>query len=218
MLDGVARTYPGPPPVPALLPATLRIEAGDHMAIVGPSGAGKSTLLNVLGLLDRHTSGTYLFDGIDVGRLRDGELTALRGRRIGFVFQSFHLIPYRTALENVALAGLYCRTPRAARLAGAHAALAAVGLGHRAYALPATMSGGEQQRVAIARAFVGNPSVLLCDEPTGNLDTVTSATILDLLEGLHASGITIAVITHDPAVAARARRTVTIRDGVLTEG
>jgi putative ABC transport system ATP-binding protein len=217
VLDGVARTYPGPPPIPALLPTSLRVGRGDHVAIVGPSGAGKSTLLNVLGLLDRPTSGHYLFDGIDVGSLGDAELTALRGRRIGFVFQAFHLIPYRTALENVALAQVYARTKRADRIAEARAALAEVGLDHRVHALPTTLSGGEQQRVAIARAIMGNPSLLLCDEPTGNLDSETALAILDVLDRLHGAGIAIVVITHDSAVAGRAGRTVTIRDGCLTE-
>jgi putative ABC transport system ATP-binding protein len=170
----------------------------------------------VLGLLDRPTSGHYLFDGIDVGSLGDAELTALRGRRIGFVFQAFHLIPYRTALENVALAQVYARTKRADRIAEARAALAEVGLDHRVHALP-TLSGGEQQRVAIARAIMGNPSLLLCDEPTGNLDSETALAILDVLDRLHGAGIAIVVITHDSAVAGRAGRTVTIRDGCLTE-
>lgn len=216
-LNQVAMTYPGPPPVPALLPTDLRIYAGDHLAIVGPSGSGKSTLLNILGLLDRPTHGRFEFSGIDVAGLREGERTALRGQRIGFVFQSFHLIPYRSVLENVELGQLYARTRRVDRTRDAEAALAAVGLRHRMYALPTTLSGGESQRVAIARALVGAPALLLCDEPTGNLDSRTAAGILDLLDQLHADGVTLVVITHDATVAARAQRVVAIRDGRLTE-
>jgi putative ABC transport system ATP-binding protein len=218
VLRGVELTYPGPPPVRALLPTDLAIDAGQYVAVAGPSGSGKSTFLNVLGLLDRPTAGRYEFEGIDVAALGEAERTALRGRRIGFVFQSFHLLAYRSAMENVALGLLYTRTPRAARSRAAAEALSAVGLGHRRHALPTTLSGGESQRVAIARALIGSPALLLCDEPTGNLDSATAAGILDLLDQLHASGMTIVVITHDPAVAARAQRAVHIRDGRLTEG
>lgn len=216
-LRAVSVTYPGPPPVTALRPTDLHVAAGEHVAIVGPSGSGKSTLLNVLGLLDRPTAGRYGLDGVDVASLTEAGRTALRGRRIGFVFQSFHLIGYRTALENVELGQVYAGTPRAERRRNAEAALAAVGLGHRRHALPTTLSGGESQRVAIARALVGSPALLLCDEPTGNLDSATAAGILDLFDDLHATGVTLVVITHDPAVAARARRALTIRDGRLTE-
>ena len=148
-LRGLARTYPGPPPVAALRPAGLVIEAGDYVAVTGPSGSGKSTLLHLLGLLDSPTEGSYLLDGLDTSTLNDRDRSALRGRRIGFVFQSFHLLPYRTALENVLLAELYNQTPRAARLQAGVDALDAVGLGHRLDALPTTLSGGESQRVAI---------------------------------------------------------------------
>jgi putative ABC transport system ATP-binding protein len=216
-LRGLARTYPGPPPVPALRPADLVIEAGDYVAVTGPSGSGKSTLLHLLGLLDTPTAGTYLLDGLDTGALGDGERSALRGSRIGFVFQAFHLLPYRTALENVLLAQLYNRTPRGARIMAAVDALSSVGLGHRLDALPTTLSGGESQRVAIARALVNRPSLLLCDEPTGNLDSRNAATVMELLGELNAAGFTVVVITHDPAIGARARRTVAIRDGVLSE-
>jgi len=211
----VGLTYPGPPPVFALRPTDLVVEAGAYVTIVGPSGSGKSTFLNVAGLLDRPTEGTFLLDGIDVGGLREAERTGLRGSRIGFVFQSFHLLPYRTATENVAIAQLYAGTPRKERLATAREALDRVGLAHRRHALPATLSGGERQRVAIARALANTPSLLLCDEPTGNLDTVTTQEILELLDELHASGITLIAITHDPNVAARGERTITIRDGRL---
>jgi putative ABC transport system ATP-binding protein len=217
-LLGVALTYPGPPPVRALRYTDLKVDAGEHVAVIGPSGSGKSTLLNVLGLLDRPTAGRYELEGIDVAALPEGRRTALRGQRIGFVFQSFHLLPYRTALENVALGRLYTGTPRAERLVGAARTLARVGLAARTHALPTTMSGGERQRVAIAPAQAGSPSLLLCDEPTGNLDSGTATTILDLLDGLHAEGMTILVITHDPAVAARAARLVEMRDGELRDG
>jgi putative ABC transport system ATP-binding protein len=216
-LRGVARTYPGPAPVHALHPTDLTAHQGDYVAIVGPSGSGKSTLLNLLGLLDRPTSGHYLLDGIDTGLLTESRRAALRAGRIGFVFQSFHLLQHRSATENVALAQVYSGTRRTAREAAARAALHTVKLSHRIDALPSTMSGGEQQRVAIARALVNEPSLLLCDEPTGNLDSVTSAAVLDLLDELNAAGTTILVITHDPVTATRARRTLAIRDGHLTE-
>ena len=216
-LDGLARTYPGPPPVPALRPASLVIGEGDYVAVTGPSGSGKSTLLHLLGLLDTPTGGRYLLDGLDTSALGDKDRSALRGRRIGVVFQAFHLLAYRTALENVLLAQLYNNTPRAVRLQAAAGALGAVGLGHRLDALPTTLSGGEAQRVAIARALVNQPSLLLCDEPTGNLDSANAAALMGLLDELNTAGYTIVVITHDRAVAAHARRTITISDGVLTE-
>ena len=215
--SGVGLTYPGPPPVTALRPLDLAIAPGDYVTVVGPSGSGKSSLLNVAGLLDRPTEGVYRLDGIDVGTLRESARTALRGRRIGFVFQSFHLLPYRTATENVALAQLYAAVPRRRRIQAARDALGRVGLAHRQDALPLTLSGGERQRVAIARALVHEPSLLLCDEPTGNLDSSTAGAVLDLLDALHTGGLTLVVITHDPVVAARGARTVTIRDGVLDE-
>jgi putative ABC transport system ATP-binding protein len=216
-LRGLARTYPGPPPVHALRPASLLIQAGDYVAVTGPSGSGKSTLVHLLGLLDTPTGGSYLLDGVDTSTLGDRDRSGLRGARIGVVFQAFHLLPYRTALENVLLAQLYNHTPRTARVPAAVAALGAVGLGHRVDALPTTLSGGECQRVAIARALVNSPALLLCDEPTGNLDSANAATVMDLLDELNAAGYTIVVITHDPAVAGHAARQVTISDGVLSE-
>jgi putative ABC transport system ATP-binding protein len=216
-LRAMARTYPGPPPVCALRPASLVIEAGDYVAVTGPSGSGKSTLLHLLGLLDAPTAGRYLLDGLDTSALGDKDRSALRGRRIGVVFQAFHLLAYRTAVENVLLAQLYNNTPRAARLAAAIGALDAVGLGHRLDALPTTLSGGEAQRVAIARALVNSPSLLLCDEPTGNLDSANAAALMGVLDQLNTAGYTIVVITHDPGVAAHAARTITISDGVLSE-
>ncbi|MFG3491772.1 ABC transporter ATP-binding protein [Streptomyces sp. NPDC047972] len=213
----VGLTYPGPPPTQALRPGDLTVHRGEFITVVGPSGSGKSTFLNIAGLLDTPTTGTLLLDGIDTGRLRDAERTTLRGRRIGFVFQAFHLLPHRSARENVELAMVYGGVPREERTRRAREALSRVGLGHRTEALPTRMSGGERQRVAIARALAARPSLLLCDEPTGNLDTGNADAVLGLLEALNAEGITIVLITHDPAVAARGRRTVTIRDGVLTE-
>jgi putative ABC transport system ATP-binding protein len=216
-LAGLARTYPGPPPVAALRPADLVIAAGDYVAVTGPSGSGKSTLLHLLGLLDTPTAGRYLLDGADTGALNDRDRSALRGRQIGFVFQAFHLLPFRTALENVQLAELYNQTPRTARYPAAVSALEAVGLQRRLHALPTTLSGGECQRVAIARALVNRPSLLLCDEPTGNLDSANAAGLMDLLDQLNADGFTIVVITHDQQVAGHARRRIAISDGVLAE-
>ena len=215
-LRGLARTYPGPPPMPALRPADLVIVAGDYVAVTGPSGSGKSTLLHLLGLLDVPTEGSYLMDGLDTSALSDRDRSALRGR-IGFVFQAFHLLPYRTALENVLLAELYNQTSRSDRVQAAVAAVDAVGLGHRLDALPTTLSGGECQRVAIARALVNRPSLLLCDEPTGNLDSRNAAALMELLDQLNAAGFTIVVITHDVRVAAHAGRAIDISDGVLSE-
>ncbi|MGW1224040.1 ABC transporter ATP-binding protein [Streptomyces sp. NPDC002530] len=213
----VGLTYPGPPPVAAFRPCDLRVDAGEFVTVVGPSGSGKSTFLNIAGLLDAPTHGTYLLDGYDTGALKDADRTALRGRRIGFVFQSFHLLPHRSALENVILAMVYNGTPRAERRPRAREALDRVGLGHRTDSLPTRLSGGERQRVAIARALAAGPSLLLCDEPTGNLDTANAATVLALLTELHAEGMTVLLITHDPGIAARGQRTVTIRDGILDE-
>jgi putative ABC transport system ATP-binding protein len=215
-LRGLGRTYPGPPPVSALRLADLVIDGGDYVAVTGPSGSGKSTLLHLLGLLDAPTEGSYLLDGLDTSALNDRDRSALRGRRIGIVFQAFHLLPYRTALENVLLAELYNQTPRGARLRAAPDALDAVGLGHRLDALPTTLSGGECQRVAIARALVSRPSLMLCDEPTGNLDSRNAAALMELLDELSAAGYTVVVITHDAGVAAHASRTIEISDGVLS--
>jgi len=216
-LSGLAYTYPGPPPVRALKTMDLVIQRGEHVAITGPSGSGKSTLLNLVGLLDRPTEGTIEIDGLDVGAAPERRRAAVRARRIGFVFQSFHLLPHRTAVENVMLAQIYADVPRRSRRGAALAALAQVGLDQRAHALPTALSGGERQRVAIARALVNHPSLLLCDEPTGNLDTATTNELSDLLAGLQQEGATLLVITHNPAVAERAQRRITIRDGHLVE-
>ncbi len=216
-LDGVCRVFDSIPPVEALKPTSLSILDGEYVAIVGPSGSGKSTLLHLLGLLDAPTSGRYFLDGIDTSELSEPQRAGLRGSKIGFVFQSFHMLAHRTTVENVALAELYSTRSRHDRTRRAMAALEQVGLGHRLDAYPTTLSGGERQRVAVARAVVGEPSLVLADEPTGNLDSVTSDAVMDMLGALHGAGITLAVITHDPEVAARAQRRLTIRDGVVTQ-
>jgi len=216
-LIDLSRTYGSDPPVEALRGVNLTINRGDFLAVVGPSGSGKSTLLNVVGCLDRQTSGTYLLDGIDVAGLNDRERAALRGRRIGFVFQSFHLLAHRSALDNVMLAEVYIGAPRGGRRRRALAGLERVGLADRSTFLPTKLSGGQQQRVAIARALMGSPSLLLCDEPTGNLDTASGASVLELFAELGREGLTLIVVTHDEQVAAQAHREVRIVDGRLTE-
>jgi ABC-type lipoprotein export system ATPase subunit len=216
-LQGVTRTFGVDPPVHALRAVDLTIWPGEWLAIVGPSGSGKSTLLNILGLLDRQTDGVYEFEGRDTATLDDLARAGLRGRRIGFVFQSFHLLSHRTALENVMLSELYVAASREGRRERAAAALERVGLTPRADFLPTRLSGGEKQRVAIARAIMGGPSLLLCDEPTGNLDTENADSVLNLFAELSRDGLTLAVITHDDHVASRAARRVGIIDGVLRE-
>jgi ABC-type lipoprotein export system ATPase subunit len=216
-LRGVSRTYGTEPPVLALRDVDLTVKRGDAIAIVGPSGSGKSTLLNIVGCLDRQTDGAYLIDGVDTAELDEGELAALRGRLIGFVFQTFNLLAHRTALENVMLSEVYTGAPREGRKERAHAALDRVGIAERADFLPAKLSGGQQQRVAVARALMGSPSLLLCDEPTGNLDSKNTATVLALFEALIADGMTMLLITHDEHVAARVPRMTSIIDGQLTE-
>jgi putative ABC transport system ATP-binding protein len=216
-LSGAGYTYSGPPPVQALKPTNLIIRHGEHVAITGPSGSGKSTLLNLLGLLDRPTEGSLKIDGIDVGRASERDRAAVRARHIGFVFQSFHLLPHRSAVENVMLAQVYADMPRRSRYDEAMRALGGVGLARWAHALPTELSGGERQRVAIARALVNRPSLLLCDEPTGNLDSGATEELTDLLSALHGQGTTLLVITHNPVVAARAERQIRIRDGRLYE-
>lgn len=213
-MRGVERVYPGPPAVRALTPIDLVVHRGEYVAVVGPSGSGKSTLLNLIGLLDRSVRGTYEFCGRDTATMRDYERAAVRARHIGFVFQAPRLIPPRTALENVMLAQLYSGVPRAMRTAQATGALELVGLGRRAHVLASNLSEGERRLVAIARALVNSPSVLLCDEPTGNVDGATASAILDLLDALRTADTTVLVVTHDPAVAARADRTVAIRADV----
>ncbi|MDR2988814.1 MAG: ABC transporter ATP-binding protein [Nocardiopsaceae bacterium] len=216
-LDRAAVTYPGAVPVRALRPVSLQVPAGQMMAVAGRSGSGKSTLLNVLGLLDRPTRGRYLVRGVDTSRLSESALTSLRGREFGFVFQQFHLLADRTAAENAELGLLYRRMGAWDRRAAACQALERVGLSHRISALPGTLSGGEQQRVAIARALAQRPRVLLCDEPTGNLDRRNAQMITDLLSGLAAEGLTVIVATHDDQIASAMERCLDIDDGVVTE-
>lgn len=216
-LRKIGRSFGSDPVVEALVDIDLTLERGDWLSITGPSGAGKSTLLNIIGCLDRATSGAYLIDGIDTTALTDNERAGLRSQRIGFVFQSFHLLPYRTVLENVMLAEVYRKQDPADREARALAAIKRVGLEHRANFLPLKLSGGEKQRVAIARALVSSPSLLLCDEPTGNLDSANSESILDFFAELNREGLTLAIVTHDPNVADRASRKVRIVDGRLTD-
>lgn len=211
-LHDVRRTY-GQPPVAACAGVSLSIERGEFVAIVGPSGSGKSTLLNLIGTLDRPTSGTVEIDGIDVSRLSDRRLSGLRAHLIGFVFQQFHLSEGMTAIDNVADGLLYLGVPRAERRQKAEKALIRVGLSHRLHHKPHQMSGGERQRVAIARAVVGDPPLLLADEPTGNLDSVSGASIVELLHELHEQGTTIVVITHDNDLAMQLPRQVAIKDG-----
>ncbi|WP_242491805.1 ABC transporter ATP-binding protein [Actinomyces minihominis] len=216
-LEDVTRIFPGPPAVNALRGVDLTVERGEYLAIVGPSGSGKSTMLNTLGLLDRPTAGTYWFDGIDVSSLSENERAALRGGSIGFVFQSFQLLPTRTVLENVILSTAYAGISRAEREPRARLALDRVGMSHRSDFFPGTLSGGEKQRAAIARAVSSAPRLLLADEPTGNLDQQNSRSVMELFEDLNNDGLTIVMITHDPLVAASTHRQVRMQDGRLED-
>lgn len=216
-LRDIGRRFESDPPVDALIDVNLTVRQGEWVAIVGPSGSGKSTLLNIIGCLDVHTSGSYRFDGIEVSDLTDKQRAGLRSRGIGFVFQSFHLLSQRSVTDNVMLADVYRKAPRGDRRVRAALALDQVGLSHRSQFLPTRLSGGERQRVAIARALMGVPRLLLCDEPTGNLDSTTTASVLELFATLNRSGMTIVMITHESDVAERAGRHVRITDGMLTE-
>jgi putative ABC transport system ATP-binding protein len=216
-LEHVSRVFQvGGTEVRALDDVTEHVAPGEHVAIMGPSGSGKSTLLNVVGCLDRPTAGRYVLDGREVSSLDDAALTEVRRHMIGFVFQSFHLVPRLTAAENVELPMVFAGVPRPERRQRVAAELAAVGLTARVDHRPEQLSGGERQRVAIARAMVMRPRLLLADEPTGNLDSRSGLQVLELLDGLHAAGLTLVVVTHDPTVARRAARVILMADGRVT--
>ena len=213
-LERISRTFQlGDEPVHALVEVSETIARGEHVAIMGPSGSGKSTLLHLLGCLDRPSSGSYRFEGREVAGLGESELDEIRQRRIGFVFQAFHLVPRLDARGNVELPMIFAGVSRRERRARGDAALAAVGLTPRASHRPAELSGGERQRLAIARAVVMQPSLLLADEPTGNLDSRSGGVVLDLIDRLNDEGLTVVVVTHDPRVAFRADRVVILSDG-----
>ena len=215
-LRDVSKRYPGNPPVTALDGMSVRISHGEMVAVVGPSGSGKSTMLHIMGTLDAPTSGAVLIEGVDTSSLDDDALAAIRGRRVGFVFQRFFLLPGTSALDNVANGLLYTGIPRPQRREAAAASLERVGLGTRAHHRPNELSGGEMQRVALARALVHEPAFILADEPTGNLDSAASEAIIGLLHSLHDEGRTIIVITHNREISAALPRELRVLDGRLT--
>ncbi|MBI5136939.1 MAG: ABC transporter ATP-binding protein [Nitrospirae bacterium] len=216
-LEGVGRTFTvGGSPVHALVDVALAVRAGDYLSIMGPSGSGKSTLLNVLGLLDRPNAGRYLLDGREVGTLNDTEQAAVRLHQFGFVFQFFHLVPRMTAAQNVGLPLTLAGVPAPQRQERVAQALAACGLADRAGHRPDQLSGGQRQRVAIARATIMNPQVILADEPTGNLDRASGEQVVGILEDLNRRGMTLIVVTHDPAVGERAQRRIHMDDGRIS--
>ncbi len=215
-IRNLRKTYVmGSQEIHALQDVSLQIERNDYVALMGPSGSGKSTLMNMLGCLDTPTSGTYLLNGNDVGSMSDNELAAIRNHEIGFIFQTFNLLPRLSALENVALPLVYAGISRSERLDRAYEALRSVGLGDRVEHKPNELSGGQRQRVAIARALVNRPSIILADEPTGNLDSKTSIEIMALLEDIQAKGNTVILVTHEPDIAEHAHRVVRLRDGLI---
>lgn len=213
-IEGISKCYRiGDNVVKALDNVSLTVQRGEFLAIMGPSGSGKSTMMNILGCLDVPSEGRYILNGCDVSRMNDSKLSDVRNKEIGFVFQSFNLLPGYDAVENVALPLLYAGVPRAERLRRAAEALEKVSLGNRIHHKPSEMSGGQRQRVAVARALVNNPSIILADEPTGNLDTVTSNEIMTLFEQINSFGNTVILVTHEEDIASYARRTVRLRDG-----
>lgn len=215
-LEDISRIYRvGEQEVRALDGVSLSVSANEYVAIMGPSGSGKSTLMNILGCLDSPDSGRYMLDGADVSGMEDGELADVRNRKIGFVFQSFNLLPRYNALENVALPMVYAGVPKRARLERAAHALECVALSDRMGHRPSELSGGQKQRVALARAIVNSPSIILADEPTGNLDTATSVEIMKLFDTIHGRGNTVILVTHEEDIAAYARRVIRLRDGKI---
>lgn len=202
--------------VPVLKDVSFSVEEGEYVAIMGPSGSGKSTLMNIIGCLDTPTSGTYFLNGVDISGRSDSEMSKIRNKSIGFVFQNFNLLPKQSAVENVALPLLYSGVPRKERRERAKAALEKVGLEDRLEFKPTQLSGGQKQRVAIARAIVTKPDILLADEPTGALDTASGLQVMELFKQLNQEGMTVIMITHDPDIAAHAHRVMTIRDGILS--
>lgn len=215
-IEDIRKTYEvGTQEVHALAGVNLKIWRNDYVAIMGPSGSGKSTLMNILGCLDTPTSGRYVLNGTDVSRMDEDELAEVRNKEIGFVFQTFNLLPRYTALENVAVPLVYAGVSKSKRLRRADEALQSVGLGDRMEHRPNEMSGGQRQRVAVARALINDPSIILADEPTGNLDTKTSIDIMHLFERIYAAGNTVIVVTHEEDIAQHARRIVRLRDGVI---
>ena len=218
-LHGICKNYyQGKYVVEALKDVDFSMEEGEYVAIMGPSGSGKSTLMNIIGCLDQATAGTYYLDGQDISKMSENEMSDVRLNKIGFVFQSFHLLPRQSALSNVEMPLNYARVPRKERRERAFRALERVGLADRVDFRPNQLSGGQMQRVAIARAMVNNPKLLLADEPTGALDSRSGSAVMELFEKLNEEGVSVLMITHDADIASHARRVVTIKDGILKEG
>ena len=217
-LQGIYKSYGGTIEVPVLKNVSIQVAEGEYVAIMGPSGSGKTTLMNIIGCLDRCTEGTYELDGADISRISENELSEVRLKKIGFVFQTFELLPGETAIENVALPLVYAGVPKAEREKAAVEALTKVGLGDRVNFKPNQLSGGQKQRVAIARALINHPRILLADEPTGALDQKSGKQVMELFEELNKEGVTIVMITHDAHVASKAKRVIHIIDGMIQEG
>lgn len=217
-LQGIYKSYGGTIEVPVLKNVSIQVAEGEYVAIMGPSGSGKTTLMNIIGCLDRCTEGTYELDGADISRISENELSEVRLKKIGFVFQTFELLPGETAIENVALPLVYAGVRKAEREKAAVEALTKVGLGERVNFKPNQLSGGQKQRVAIARALINHPRILLADEPTGALDQKSGKQVMELFEELNKEGVTIVMITHDAHVASKAKRVIHIIDGMIQEG